>query len=189
MQSLESERLELERQRREAETTRADFDRWAIAALSAVWEQVRKGVAARAEEFARATGRRIKITTHDRAISSSGGLPSIQVLELRLDSSIAYIYSHHVSGSAPHLHLGHWPTSNDRRHHHRMFSMPICMLERSANDDWKLIRSVPRSATGAVEVSIDDVIYRAFELVVFGRGRPEDRYAPGTVLDVRSGSA
>lgn len=171
MRQIESERLEAERRQREAEEARRELDAWAEAALDAMWAAAMLEVEARSADFTRATGRPIAVVRHVR---TQEGLAALRILELRLGVSIVYLYSHHAVGGEVHVHVAQWPAPDGtRRRHHRMISLPVCTLERVGQQGWELSRISPgaRSRTLAVE----DIVYRAFELLVFGIERPDPR--------------
>ena len=176
MTEVEAERLEAERREREALAARADFDAWAVRALSDVWKSITGVVEVRVRELVQATGRRVALSPRVQGIEGPRGLPALRILELRIDSSVAYIYSHHVSGSPPHFHLAHWPAPSKGRRHHRMMSFPVCIIERAGVEGWALRRSVGPSRD---PLQVDDVVFRAFELLIGGVERPErQRLAP-----------
>ncbi|MBK7580878.1 MAG: hypothetical protein IPI67_11795 [Myxococcales bacterium] len=194
MQQIEAERLEAERRRREAERAVRDREAWAKAALDALWVEVHAQVEARAAEFTRATGSKIEIVRHARADDGPGNLGALRILELRVGLAVVYLYTHHEPGSAVHVHVAQWPAaSGSGRRHHRMISLPVCTLERTGEDGWVLervsARSTPRSLTP------EDLVYRAFELLVCGFERPESNqpkaaapagaHAPVTTKTVR----
>lgn len=170
MKSLEAERLEAERQRRSVEAARAEHDAWARTALLDFWERLLRDVQRRAEEFRKQTGCPVEVVSRGGEPQRPADLPSLQVLELRLATSVVYLYTHHASGSAPLVHLAHWPTAEaGHRHHHRMMSFPMCSLDRVDEAGWRL-----RQLLGAREpATVDDLVYRAFELLVLGLERPE----------------
>lgn len=174
MRRIESERLELERRQREAEEARRERDAWAEAALDAMWRGVAHEVEARIGDFTRATGRRIEVVRHLRSQEAAGGLAALRILELRLASSVVYLYSHHALGGEVHVHVAQWPAPGGRdKRHHRMISLPVCTLERVGARDFALRRISPAHAGRVLRV--EDVVYRAFELLVFGLERPDPR--------------
>jgi hypothetical protein len=166
MKAVWAEHLEAERQRSELEATRAEHDAWASAALDEFWQQAERAIGERAEEFAQATGCAIGQRSERGAPGTA--LPKVRVLELKVASSVVYLYTHAAGGSSPLVHLAHWPEST-RHRHHRMMSFPVCSIERSDADGWKLSRTFEPHD----EVSVDDVAFRAFELLVLGLSRPE----------------
>jgi hypothetical protein len=165
MKAVWAERLEAERQKSELEAARAEQDAWASAALDDFWKRAEKAVSQRGEELAQSTGCPIRQSSEQ---APPGALGRVRVLELRVGSSVVYLYTHHVGGSSPLVHLAHWPASS-RHHHHRMMSFPMCSIARSDTRGWTLRRILdPRD-----ELSIDDLVFRAFELLVLGLSRPE----------------
>jgi len=165
MKAVWAEHLEVERQKSEIEAARAEHDAWASAALDDFWKRTEKAIAQRADELAVATGCPIRQSSEKAPPDTLG---RVRVLELRVGSSIVYVYSHHVGGSNPLVHLAHWPASSPHRHH-RMMSFPMCAIERSETHAWTLRRILdPRD-----ELSVDDLVFRAFELLVLGLSRPE----------------
>lgn len=174
MRQIESERLEAERRQREAEEARRERDAWAEVALDAMWRAFMLEVEARAAEFTRATGRPIQIVRHLRTAEATGGLAALRILELRLGASIVYLYSHHGVGGEVHVHVAQWPAPDcTRRRHHRMISLPVCTLERVGRDGWELSRVKPGAQSRAL--AVEDIVYRTFELLVFGMERPDPR--------------
>ena len=180
MREVEAERLEVERREREALATRADYDAWARQALSDVWKSLTSVVEVRARELVQATGRRVALSPRVQGIEGLRGLPALRILELRIDTSVTYVYSHHVSGSPPHFHLAHWPAPSKPRRHHRMMSVPICTIERVGREGWALRRTVgaPREP-----LQVDDIAYRAFELLIGGIERPDRRVLAPVAAD------
>ncbi len=174
MRRVEAERLEAERRQREAEAAIRDHEAWAEAALDEMWRAVMTEVEARVAEFAASTGRRIDVVRHLRTLEASTGSAALRILELRLGDSVVYLYSHHAAGSAVHVHVAQWPAPEGKhRRHHRMISLPVCTLERVASRDWALCRVSPNAASRSLKV--EDVVYRAFELLVFGLERSDPR--------------
>lgn len=174
MRRIEAERLEAERREREAETLRRERDAWAGAALDAMWRAVMTEVTARSEELLRVTGRRIEIVRHERSAGAADGLAALRILELRLTGSVVYLYSHHAPGGEVHVHVAQWPASDaSKRKHHRMISLPVCTLERVGPKHWSLMRIA--SDRRPRELTVEDIVYRALELLVFSLERPDPR--------------
>ncbi len=174
MRQIESERLEAERRQREAEEAQRERDAWAEAALDAMWRAFMLEVDARSAAFTRATGRPIVVVRHVRTQEATGGLAALRILELRLGASVVYLYSHHALGGEVHVHVAQWPApEGTRRRHHRMISLPVCTLERVGERDWALCR-ISSGAKGRT-LAVEDIVYRAFELLVFGIERPDPR--------------
>lgn len=174
MRELEAERREAERRLREAEAARRERDAWAEGALDAMWQAFMSEVDARSAELTRATGRAVEMVRHVRTQDAAGGLAALRILELRLGVSVVYLYSHHASGGEVHVHVAQWPAPDaSRRRHHRMISLPVCTLERVGEQGWELCRissgGKPRS------LKVEDIVFRAFELLVFGLERPDPR--------------
>lgn len=174
MRRIESERLEAERRKREADEARRDQEVWAEAALDSMWTRVMEEVDARAKAFIGSTGRSIKVVQNLQKLEASTGLAALRILELRLGDSIVYLYSHHASGSHVHVHVAQWPAPDGSlRRHHRMISLPVCTLERVGRSDWQLARVTPKA--GQRTLKVEDVVYRAFELLVFSLERSDPR--------------
>lgn len=173
MRRLESERLEAERRQREADEARRDQEAWAEAALDSMWSRVMHEVDERAKAFTQSTGRSISVVRNLQTLEGTTGLAALRILELRLGDSIVYLYSHHASGSHVHVHVAQWPAPDGaRRRHHRMISLPVCTLERVGRHDWALARV---AKTGQQTLKVEDVVYRAFELLVFSLERTDPR--------------
>lgn len=181
MRGLEAERLEAERRRIAARAAVAEQDAWAERSLTGFWEEVRKDVRRRAAEFCRETGCNIELGGRAKEIERPEALPALQVLELKLATSVVYLYTHHVSGSVPLVHLAHWPSSSlGHRHHHRMMSFPACTLERTDSGAWLLRRVLAPQET----IRVDDLVFQAVELLVRGLERPfPKRLAPVAIAE------
>ena len=91
MRRIESERLEAERRKREADEARRDQEVWAEAALDSMWTRVMEEVDARAKAFIGSTGRSIKVVQNLQRLEASTGLAALRILELRLGDSIVYL--------------------------------------------------------------------------------------------------
>jgi hypothetical protein len=173
VRALEAERLEAERRRIATQAAIAELDAWADRSLSSFWGEVLDDVRRRAEDFRRETGCPMELGGRAKAIECPAALPALQVLELKLATSVVYLYTHHVSGSVPMVHLAQWPTPNPgQRHHHRMMSFPMCTLERSDSGLWALRRVLAPRET----IRLDDLVYQAVELLVLGLERPDPKW-------------
>ena len=182
MRRLESARLEAARREREAEGARRDRPARAEPALDALWRAGRVEVEARVAEFTASTGRRIDVVRHLRTLEASTGSAALRILELKLGDSVVYLYSHHATGAHVHVHVAQWPAADGKhRRHHRMISLPVCTLERVGQRDWALCRVSPTAAPRSLKV--EDVVYRAFELLVFSLERADSQ-----VLGLRAAS-
>lgn len=169
MRQIESAQREADRQRREADRARKEQDEWAERALDELWAAAEAEVNVRVESFSESTGSRVEPIRHSNA-EQLAGLPALRILELRLGSSAVYLYSHHAPGCHVHVHVAHWPVSDpNHRRHHRMISLPVCTLDRVGERGWQLRRV---QSSGDKLLSVEDLVYRAFELLVFGLERP-----------------
>jgi len=90
--------------------------------------------------------------------------PFMSFMRLRLPEREVHLYSHRVGTSAPLIHFVVAGADAPDRSKKRMLGRPGCRIERREGGGF-LLRSVGGDADGSI-VSVDDLAFRAFELLL-----------------------
>jgi hypothetical protein len=167
--SAEAERLERERRRQELETSRREHDAWCQQAVREVMAAVAQAASRRADELALEAGVRVEV----RPLRHGPGRPlkaEIAYLELVRGRDSIYLYAYREPGHAPLIHylMPSYDGVVERAKHPRIVSFPGCRIARGDEGDPVLLQNPIDPSAGAEVVSIDDLIFRAFELLLRG---------------------
>lgn len=90
--------------------------------------------------------------------------PFMSFMRLRLPEREVHLYSHRIGASAPLIHLVVAGADAPGAYKKRLVGRPGCRIERREGGGF-LLRSVGGEADGSI-VSIDDLAFRAFELLL-----------------------
>ena len=179
----ETERLERARLERQAESQRRAYEAWARASVEKVLGEVACCAERRSEELTRHAGVRIRVSPPHRAPRAARG--EITFVEIRHDEGAVYVYAYLELGHAPLLYflipgdVGFL----DHPKHPRLISLPGARLVRSPDGE-VLLRRVSRDGTTAdpSDLGVDDIVFRAFELLLRGRCARRARLSGPTSL-------
>lgn len=171
--------------RRGRSAQRADEDREALAAFAEWCEAATRDAMSalhheaveRAHELEHRCARRVAVTRSEHAVDGT----SVTALRFALDGTEVLLYAHRGPGALPFLHfipLGRSDAPRGRgRRQRRMVSLPGAFVARRADDSWELrrIRVPGTSAHASDTLTVDDLVFRAFELLLRGAdARPLD---------------
>jgi hypothetical protein len=167
----EAERLEAERRARELEVARRDYEIWCRAAVAQVLGEFCAAAEQRSDELALHAGVRVRVKPPRHA---PGRHPRAEItfVELARGDDLVYVYAYYELGHAPLVH--YLIPSHDgfleRSRHPRLLSLPGARLERAAGGAVVLARiALDGSALPAAATGVDDLVFRAFELLLRGR--------------------
>ncbi len=165
-QSFEDGRREDERARAAETAALEEFHQWCAAATDRVMADLAAVASSRAEQFEAQTGHAVEVTYPSHPPISLGAPgPDLSFLRMSLADSHVHVYSYRGRGSLPVLHLVHTSERNLPRHR-RLVSSAGCFIARGEDDTYQL-RNVRTEAGGeATPASLDDLVFRAFELLV-----------------------
>ncbi len=185
VRSADSIRRELALRDIAAHEDRAAFDEWCERVTDLVLTALRDHAIRRAREFEQASGHvvYVKYPSHDPIGGADG--PSMKFMRFALDGTTLHLYSHRAPGSLPYLHwaVAERTSGTDERSRlapfrRRIESIPSCMIVRLEDEAFEL-RSNP--ARGAAEekrvITVDDVVFQAFDLLVDAAVAAEHRPA------------
>jgi hypothetical protein len=154
-----------------AQAVRA-LDLWSDQVTTQVFEALCTLATHRATAFRVATGASVAVLyPGEPALEVSSDGLRMTFLKLRLGTSDVDIYSHRRSGSPPSLHLvrSRRPDSGERGRQpaRQLLSRPLCIVARLPDDRYALRRlSSGRISLEEPPLSVEDVVYDAFELLV-----------------------
>ncbi len=169
----------IDRSRREerdrAAATERELARWCDCTMDDVMTRIHAAALERAREFEEHTGRVVVVAypSHPPFGDANGG-PSMRFMSFLLDGAVLHLYSHRVPGSLPVLQFAlggdarqpHGKRSGNDLLRSRLLSVPACVVERLPDDGYALLRAATRKAAEPEAVSLDDLVFRAFDLVV-----------------------
>lgn len=165
----EAERLERERRERQAEALRADYEAWARRSVEQVVGDIARGARERSEELARHAGIHLDVKPPHRAQRSARG--EVTFVELRQGDDVVYVYAYLEPGHAPLLYfLIPGDVGYLEPKHHRLVSLPGARFVRGP-EGRVLLKRIARdgSTPDPAELGVDDILFRAFELLLRGR--------------------
>ena len=170
----------LEREERAAREEEAELDAWCDRVTNIVMRAVRDHAMRRARDFEKESGKTIKVKYPSYpSVGDAAGGPTMKFMRFALDGVRLHLYSHRAPGSLPHL---HWviaprrpgPRSEDESTEARdvvrqqVHTSPSCVIARLPDDvfELRLIRDGGDDGPAATPVTVDDVVYRAFRLLI-----------------------
>jgi hypothetical protein len=135
---------------------------WSTRAARSAIQQLFARAEVRAAELEEQSGRSIRVSYSPPA--DEEGSTYLSFLSLSLHGMEARIYAHHQSGRMPRL---HFVLPNAEGANQRIFSLPGCYLFPTPDASFCL-RPIGGSFFGALgqQLTVDDVLFRAFELLV-----------------------
>jgi hypothetical protein len=129
----------------------------------------------RAKEFEANTNAHVTlIFPHHSPIISMMGETSVSVISSQIGPSEVHLYSHRKRNSPPYLHLASISTAKSaesaKTKLRTMVPISGCKLERTGENDYQLIRIRDASESPAEpeEITLEQLIFRNFELLVLG---------------------
>jgi hypothetical protein len=166
----EAERLEADRRARQLEAERRDLERWCAGAVKQVIAQIAEQAARRSDELALHAGVRVEVQAPRSAPARSPGA-EVTYIGLKRGSDVVYVYAYLEKGYLPLVHfmLPAYDGYLERPRHPRLISLPGCRLVREGADGVRLERiRIDGSLASDATTSADDLVYRAFELLLRG---------------------
>lgn len=177
MRALDAEREQRdERVAVDAEERRV-FDEWCVQVTDTVMQRIADVAREHARELGARTGKHMAVEYPSRdAIKSEPDGPYMSFMTLTLESSALQLYSYRGAGDLPFIHFvplpPEAPPTGSRPKHHRLISVPGAFIARHQDGSWELLRARTADDEPAESTSIDELVYRAFELLVAGLRRP-----------------
>jgi hypothetical protein len=160
---------------RRALSSAAEFEAWSDFAERALLEELQRIAELRAAELRELTDVRVAVSRLEPGPDLSARGVRVGVLELGLGAARVYVYSVRERGQSPAVHFALRRESAFTRHP-VLASLPGCLVVRSESGAAELL-ALPRPLGDCTEPrpTPDDLVFRAFELVVAAhRGtRPE----------------
>ncbi len=175
--------LDVEREKRETRVAvdaeeRRLFDEWCTKVTDTVMQRIADVAEERARELEARTGKRMRVEypSRDPILCEPDG-PCMSFMSLTLEGSELQLYSYRGPGDLPFIHFvpipPQAPPSSARPKHHRLISVPGAFIARHADGSWELLRARSGGDDEPAEpTSIDELVYRAFELLVASLKRP-----------------
>jgi hypothetical protein len=154
------------------------FDEWCAQVTGTVMQRIADVATERATALEEHTGKRMRVEYPSRApIEYTPGGPAMTFMTLDLEGSLLQIYSYRGPGDLPFIHFVPIPRqaspSAGRPKHQRLISVPGAFIARHQDGSWELLRArLSDDDEPAEPTSIDELVYRAFELLVASLSRP-----------------
>lgn len=168
----ESARLLVQRRAQQEAEARQAFDAWCTSTTDQVMSGVCESARHHALEFQAATGRPVSVLYPARPpldLQPDGA--HITFLRLELRGSRVEFYAHRGPGLLPFFHFVHTHDDAQRKRINRVVaSLPACYAARLPDGRWELRRAGPAPAPEVASdvVSLEELVYRAFELLIEG---------------------
>ena len=174
---IDRERRHRERVERLRRDALLAFDDWCARAVDRALDQIQAALSIRAQDFEKCTRCAVEVLYPASApISAPPQGPFMTFLHLRAARSQVHLYSHRLSGAWPLLHMilvagnahGAPPSLRDRT----LITLPSCMIVQHADlgHDFRRVAPADPDRDGR-PMSLDEVVYRCFELLVDGLRR------------------
>lgn len=168
--AAEAARLESERRRHHAAREAEELMAWSRLAAENYMRSLRELCQERAEELAIATGVLADISSVRTAdLETPPGRARVISLALRNTQQEVVLYTYLTPGCLPVLHFLVSARGGriDMQRKHRLVSFPGCRLTRGDHDR-TVARPLGRAGlwTGSEELHVDDLVFRAFELLL-----------------------
>jgi hypothetical protein len=159
-------------QRRRAQREKRELSRelvaWYEEQVQLIMTLVREVASERAAAFEQSAGLVIEVLwpSHPPINIDPDG-PFMSFMCLRIPEREVHLYSHRVGNDEPLIHFVVAGTEGPDKQRKRLLSKPGCRIERRAGGGF-LLRSVGTGGVGVGDniVSVDDLTYRAFELLL-----------------------
>jgi hypothetical protein len=153
------------RQQREQHANVRELVAWYDEQTEHVMTLVREVASERAAAFAPGSGLSVEVQwpSHPPINLDPEG-PFMSFMRLRLPEREVHLYSHRVGSSAPLIHFVVADKQVPDQPKKRLLGRPGCRIERRDGGGF-LLRTVGGEADGSI-VSVDDLTYRAFELLL-----------------------
>jgi hypothetical protein len=173
---IEKGRREREERAQKAAAERAARDSWAEHATDAVMHAIAEAAAARAEDFAAATGHNVSVDYHGPDPALAGRAPAMTFVRLSYDDVGVLLYSYCTSGELPSLHFVHPQPTAPGSVVHPTFISTFAAVVTPAGEGYAL-RRPGNGGEHSDRVSVEELVFRAFQLLVEGRSRVPTRLA------------
>ena len=171
--AAEAGRIEAERRQKSAHADREDLLRWSRAACQTVIGKAETIARGRAAELQARAGLTVEVQAPEwstlRHPSDPTESPSAEIGSMRLKcrNDEIILYTHCTPGRLPTLHFlmrtqRSWPQPERNP---RLVTIPGCRITRG-EDDVPLLCIVDRHGASSVSTEVDDVVFRAFELLL-----------------------
>lgn len=173
---LDAERQANEKNRADAAEAARQRETWCSDVEDRVMAALAKVAQRRAREFGESTGATVEVDyPAEKPIFAQELGHRMSFIGLRLGGSRVHIYSTRPHAMLPHVHLVHTHQSDATRK--RLVSIPGCVVVRSGDDGFELLRRDEKTRV-AEPATIEDVVYRAFELLVDVATAPKSMRTP-----------
>lgn len=175
--------LDVEREKRESiaavdAAERRLFDEWCTKVTDTVMQRIAEATREHARELEARTGKHMEVEYPSRdPIECEPDGPCMSFMTLTLEGSELQLYSYRGPGDLPFIHFvpipRQPPPSAGRPKHHRLISVPGAFIARHPDGSWELLRTRTSDDDEPAEsTSIDELVYRAFELLIASLKRP-----------------
>jgi hypothetical protein len=165
--SAERARRELELREHAALEVQREHEAWAAAAECQLLEDLHATARHRAAELEARSGARVSVCQRDETPDAARtGLPHVTSLRFSLREADVAIYIHRPLTGMPMVHLMCAVPPDIALGRRRVVSLPGCQVVRRGSG-FELERfELPGQSVSPSAVSVDELVYRAFELVL-----------------------